>query len=402
MGAQMAELDGSTRAIAEDRLKLLPTPLPALPMQICLPDQVADQINACLSCAQSRSADGRRPGLSMLGRLQLADIQLIASKTTPLQVIQAENERFCAAICFAGSLLYRQHSCRAQATAGDVLIVPNQGGQLTLDDCSAILFEFVPRRLQRTLAAITGDGDAFSPQHQQTLIISSGSLPQQGRPVGSIFEYFDFVNAMLQEDEAIPDVLGMDELLFRLLALEWMRTRGQLDTLRRRRRDPLRGAVLDQLVDFILANLDRPITLTDLEEQSHYSGRQLQYLFRRKFNCTPIQFVRRQRLKSAMTRIERACIDDTIAAIAREFGYRNTGAFSSDFHRQFAVHPSVVLREARHRNGQGSVSGNGHGSDSGNGHGSVSGNGHGAAPGSGLDTPGPSLTGARQHDQRPT
>jgi AraC-like DNA-binding protein len=119
---------------------------------------------------------------------------------------------------------------------------------------------------------------------------------------------------------------------------------GQLDALQRRRQHPRREAFLDDLVAYIMANLYRPITLTDLEEQSHYSGRQLQYMFRRKFECTPLQFVRKQRLKMAMARLEQCQRHDTISKIARELGYRSTSTFSADFFRQFGTNPSVVLR----------------------------------------------------------
>ena len=98
-----------------------------------------------------------------------------------------------------------------------------------------------------------------------------------------------------------------------------------------------------------MANLQQPLTLTDLEEQSHYSGRQLQYMFRSKFNCTPMQFVRRQRLNYAMARLEQAQPNDTITVIARELGYRSMSSFSADFFRQFGAYPSVVLRSWRHR-----------------------------------------------------
>ncbi|MFM7548588.1 MAG: helix-turn-helix domain-containing protein [Cyanobacteriota bacterium] len=53
-------------------------------------------------------------------------------------------------------------------------------------------------------------------------------------------------------------------------------------------------------MDDIISHRCSSITLTNLEEQSHYSARHLQSLFRKKFGCTPIQFVRRQRLEEAM------------------------------------------------------------------------------------------------------
>jgi AraC-like DNA-binding protein len=104
---------------------------------------------------------------------------------------------------------------------------------------------------------------------------------------------------------------------------------------------------LDDLVDYIHSNAHLNLTLTDLEERSHYSGRQLQNLFREKFDCTPLQFVRRQRLSTAMEKLQTAGPGDTVTTIARDMGYRYTSSFSCDFQREFGVSPSVVLRSSR-------------------------------------------------------
>ncbi|MFM8524379.1 MAG: AraC family transcriptional regulator [Cyanobacteriota bacterium] len=65
---------------------------------------------------------------------------------------------------------------------------------------------------------------------------------------------------------------------------------------------------IDDLVDYIRVSAHQNLTLTDLERQSHYSARQLQNLFRERFDCTPMQFVRRQRLSTAMEKLQTAAI----------------------------------------------------------------------------------------------
>jgi AraC-like DNA-binding protein len=105
--------------------------------------------------------------------------------------------------------------------------------------------------------------------------------------------------------------------------------------------------IFDDLVDYIRSNAHMNLTLTDLEEQSHYSGRHLQNMFKEKFDCTPMQFVRRQRLFAAMEKLQTADPDDTATTIARDMGYRYTSNFSCDFQREFGVSPSVVLRSSR-------------------------------------------------------
>ena len=104
---------------------------------------------------------------------------------------------------------------------------------------------------------------------------------------------------------------------------------------------------LDDLVDYIRANHQAGLTLTDLEEFSHYSARRLQVLFRERFACTPMQFVRQQRLRTALEKLQTASAAETVTSIARSCGYRHVSNFSADFQREFAVNPSVVLRASR-------------------------------------------------------
>ena len=114
--------------------------------------------------------------------------------------------------------------------------------------------------------------------------------------------------------------MGLDEQVYRILAVvidqrsgthEKTKTRWMAD-------GGIRRDSFDTLVDYIRANIHRNLTLTDLEEQSRYSARHLQNVFRDKFDCTPMQFVRRQRLTMAMERLQMAGDGETITTIARD------------------------------------------------------------------------------------
>jgi AraC-like DNA-binding protein len=246
-------------------------------------------------------------------------------------------------LSYAGDLVYEAAGHCTTAKRGDLLFCPNNGGVLTTDLCSGIAFQFDPKRLLRSMAVMLGyENAALDLRQAQALPTSRSSA--SGKAGGLLHELVVFIDRLLQENEMLPEAMGLEDQCFRSLALELLHANGQLDALRQRRRHPRREAFLDDLVDYIMANLDRPITLTDLEERSHYSGRQLQYMFRRKFECTPLQFVRKQRLKMAMARLEQCQHNDTITKIAKELGYRSTSTFSADFFRQFGTYPSVVLR----------------------------------------------------------
>lgn len=332
----------------EERFRCLPTPLDALKMQPRQPGEIKDGSGTPLAFCKFLRRDEWQSGALLLGTFVLGEIQIISVKTTPLGLKHLENGHVSVGLSYSGHIMFEQGSRRISAGPGDLLFCPNQGGMLTTDLCSGIAFQFEPRRLLRTVAVMLGHEDnSIDLTHFQAIPTSRSSA--NGQPGGLIRTLCAFFDRLLHDDELLPEAMGMEEQFFRSLALELMHANGKLDGLRRRRYQPQRDAFLDELVDFILANIDRPITLTDLEERSHYSGRQLQYVFRRKFDCTPLQFVRRQRLKYAMARLEQAKSTDTITAIARELGYRSASSFSADFFRQFGAYPSVVLRSVRPR-----------------------------------------------------
>jgi len=101
---------------------------------------------------------------------------------------------------------------------------------------------------------------------------------------------------------------------------------------------------LDALIDDIWVNPGKALTLTDPETQSHDSARHLQTLFREKFDCIPMQYVRCRRLSLAMERLRAAHPGDTVTRIARDNGYRYLSNCSADVQRAFGVNLSEVLR----------------------------------------------------------
>ncbi|MEN9766892.1 MAG: hypothetical protein RLZZ32_852, partial [Cyanobacteriota bacterium] len=144
--------------------------------------------------------------------------------------------------------------------------------------------------------------------------------------------------------------MGLDDQIYRLVALGYVARANLMDQLGARVSSGAGGrgkSVLDELVSYIETHTAQPLCLTDLERRSHYSGRQLQNLFRERFDCTPMQFVKRQRLTAAMEQLQLATDDTTVTSIARGCGYHDICSFSKDFHQRFGVCPSAVLRSSR-------------------------------------------------------
>lgn len=111
-----------------------------------------------------------------------------------------------------------------------------------------------------------------------------------------------------------------------------------------RYRDPEGRSSFDALIDDIRANLHKPLRLSDLEAQSRYSRRALQYAFRERLNSTPKQWIREQRLGRARAMLQSEGKRPTVGEVALQCGYLQLAHFSADCRKRFGNSPSQVRR----------------------------------------------------------
>lgn len=165
--------------------------------------------------------------------------------------------------------------------------------------------------------------------------------------VGALLQLLQLSGCEILHQERQLERLGLDRAIQRLLALLLC---GDLIQAARQPREPERGSknqIFDQLLDWIEANLQRPIQLSDLVAQSGYSQRSLRNFFQERFGCGPIHWIRSRRLHGARMRLLSPEPADTVSAVAASFGYPYLSQFSRDFQKTYHVRPSDLLREGR-------------------------------------------------------
>jgi AraC-like DNA-binding protein len=101
---------------------------------------------------------------------------------------------------------------------------------------------------------------------------------------------------------------------------------------------------IETLLDWIEANLEAPIRLSDLEARVFWSRRTLLDAFRSTCGCGPMQWVRRRRLQRSLRRISNPLPGDTLTAIGLSVGFSSDVAFRREFHRQYGCSPSALFR----------------------------------------------------------
>jgi AraC-like DNA-binding protein len=220
---------------------------------------------------------------------------------------------------------------------------PRTGGIADVGCFSGFIVEIDHRRLNRVIRVL-GKGEDID--LTRPFLLKGGNNTKDNSGNGALWSCISLIDQVAAECSHMTEALSLDDQIYRLLALGLFKTQQRLEIVQKRwkARQNHWTEQVDTLVDYIRANSHLPLTLTDLEAESNYSARNLQKLFRDKFDCTPMQFVRRQRLCTAMERLENAGDGDTVTKIARECGYRFTSSFSTDFQKEFGVAPSAVLR----------------------------------------------------------
>lgn len=104
---------------------------------------------------------------------------------------------------------------------------------------------------------------------------------------------------------------------------------------------------LNRVCEYVMANLFSTITLTDLESVAALSARTLQYSFLKAYGCSPMTWVRRQRLLKARERLLLAQPGTGVTTIALECGFNKLSTFSSYYLRFFKELPSETLQQAK-------------------------------------------------------
>jgi transcriptional regulator GlxA family with amidase domain len=103
------------------------------------------------------------------------------------------------------------------------------------------------------------------------------------------------------------------------------------------------------LVEWLLAHLHEPISLSDMEKRSCYSRRSLQNAFKQRFGCGPMQWLRQQRLAKAKSLLEDPAHRLSQLEVAQACGYLCQASFSRDFLNRFGERPSRYQRRFRDR-----------------------------------------------------
>lgn len=108
---------------------------------------------------------------------------------------------------------------------------------------------------------------------------------------------------------------------------------------------PSRAFDLNPLLERIEANLDRRITLGDLEAWSGLGSRAIQLVFQKRFGIGPVQWVRDRRLDLMRGKLLAAQPGETVREIAASCGLTRMATVIPEYAARFGERPSDTLRK---------------------------------------------------------
>lgn len=250
----------------------------------------------------------------------------------------------------------------AQYTAADrPLLLPQGPYAYQSENVQGLVLGLNPDAVVQVAAAMTGD---HSDRLRQRIrgVLQRPQVLDVDHPRGRVHlealkQTFWMVDQAVRRGDGISPLLAMDDLLMRLAVLlicPDLDEPGDSKAFQvllpaARERSTRAERALNQLIDWILADLQRPISLSEMELRTGYSRRTLQKAFQERFGMGPMQWVRRQRLLQARRMVESANGTLKLGAIAQACGYQNPAGFSRDFHQLFGMRPSDVERTSRAR-----------------------------------------------------
>ncbi len=97
---------------------------------------------------------------------------------------------------------------------------------------------------------------------------------------------------------------------------------------------------IDRAVRYILANIDRPVSLDEAAEAACFSKFHFHRVFTALMNEPPGEYATRKRLERAAMRMIYA--NASVTAVAEDYGYSSVAAFSKAFKQWFGCRPTAL------------------------------------------------------------
>ncbi|WP_159815982.1 helix-turn-helix domain-containing protein [Cyanobium sp. Copco_Reservoir_LC18] len=283
------------------------------------------------------------------GVIHVGDVAVSCSRHSPLEIGFDDSPTATLTLPLTGVGEVATDGQRLKLEAGPMAAyLPGAAFTASTGTFEEVMICLDRRRLAETAAAMGGFGASVGdcgPAFERTLRVDGSASPQQADLLHHLHLALRMLEAPLLRSVGGLRACQLEDLLFRLVAA--IVCPEVVNGIDHAIADQRRDRPFEDLLEWIQANLHAPITATELSRRSAYSQRNLQYLFQRRFGCSPMQWVKRQRLSAVHADLLRAQPGETVGAIARRHGFVQMSSFAARFRESYGLTPSQLLRRSR-------------------------------------------------------
>ncbi len=284
---------------------------------------------------------------SRMNFVQLTAMRVVAVAMSPSYVDRSSTTNATLKIPLTGEfdsfLDGRTHQCGAGAGG---MYFPQGSGQVKGHGgtCSQVSLQFEPRVLQATARAMLGVpvNAALALNLESPRVVP---LAVAGKPLSAVLQHVGSLIDLYERDAEALTQLGIQDLLYRHIAM--MLLPDAASPSADMPRTTASAALIAQLCDYMRANLESGLTLTDLEKFSGLSARGLQMAFKKHAGCSPMQWLTAQKLHAIRSKLLHADASESVTSLAGPY-FPNLGDFARYYRHQFGELPSQTLSGKHH------------------------------------------------------
>jgi AraC-like DNA-binding protein len=285
-------------------------------------------------------AFAQTPFQHKIATLRLDGLELTAAASSPMRLgIKTPGECYLLVPFFGETTLQigsRRYHWGAASQA------------LLLSDCiyrygvaqtrSVLIARIDSYKLKNTISRMLSDERADKRVLDSGEVLSLDLRTEAVDFVAAFHHLCGFINS-LGVSKTFLEKVGLHDWFYRQLAC-WLEPKilnaGASDDIRETRST---AGAIDAVCDAIRGSLDRPLTKSEMEHIGGLSPRGLQYAFRRRFGCSPIEWQRRERLYVARERLLREGGDVGILALSLDLGFSSPSRFAAYYKSLFGESP---------------------------------------------------------------
>jgi len=308
-------------------------------------ETLTKQLNASVASIEQCIASPKEEASSATAAVLFNGLQLTALSCSPLKIVGKGQADCLLMIPFSGHGMTKVGNQTLRWKAGTTAVwLPKTDFVDEGSVRSSLLINIDPNRIERVTRIMLG----LSPEESlsRELLLPREIPLKVGRVAfeAVLRQFSSMVDQFLLQPELLM-FCGIDDNFYRNAAMMLHpdlfldAEEENIGTEHARRR-------LDRICQYVQANLGQPITLTDLESVGFMSRRNLHYAFKDRYDCTPMQWVRHERLILSHSLLVMAGVGTTVTDVALACGFNKSTSFSAYYLKQFGESPSTTLARA--------------------------------------------------------